>query len=410
MAFKKEEKPGEVLADKGGKGILTSVLKIHRSEEIRKASSEELLGKLLDADTKFTAKISILAEIQERVMDGDLFFTKKKAIEDIFGGCINETNSMVAEAYGDVIAEIAERPGGGITITNLLRKESPELYAFIKNKRKKDIKNGTALHVLNNQEIAGVLYMYKAFGEDGKKVMELIDKYNITYGIRYSPEFLNKMYDGIKGKQDETMPLCIVVMTKDDWNGAFYNDRAIYDQLSETHRVAVVEVETDTDFYKKINEIRDMHGKASLMIIGGHGNPEGIRLGRGGTEREYIDETDIKQEESEMTGVGSAISKGGTVILASCSTGKGRQPIAALLSKATGRRVVAPKKDSSISAINAHFSAAGAYIYEVNYLAGSGLDKFEGSVFVWGINLDWVSGLLKKDWKLSGLIPKKEKK
>ena len=173
-------------------------------------------------------------------------------------------------------------------------------------------------------------------GEDAVK--KLRQQYNVEDISRYPPDVLVHMLQHSErtlGPDYNPKPLCVVGYAKHDHNGAFYNGWPVLHELSKHYDVRIVEAGYEEELMKGLRDMNQRFGKAKAMVLGGHGNPEKLRLGqpgltgeefwerhRNGTlwgwgEKKLIDLTD----RGMMRGIKQFLDKDPYVILQSCSTG-----------------------------------------------------------------------------------------
>lgn len=213
---------------------------------------------------------------------------------------------------------------------------------------KKDFEDiSNALMTLANgytfKEYFEFVYAVKTVGEE--KAKELW-KFGIRYFGRYSKETLEAIYANLNPQHDKEKPLLLVVFTRNDWNGAFYHSGRTLDQLTEKFRVLITEVDTEDEFYDKVKEVGQKYGKINTLVIGGHGQADSIRLGNLDDEKAKLDLTD----KDELVQLRPYLKEKPTVVLVSCSTGKDRRGIAALISKQlNAARVFAPAIPANVT-------------------------------------------------------------
>ncbi|MFH1289957.1 MAG: hypothetical protein ABIH92_00965, partial [Nanoarchaeota archaeon] len=133
-----------------------------------------------------------------------------------------------------------------------------------------------------------------------------------------------------------------------DLNGAFYNDNKKFDYLSSQFDVVLYEADSERDFYAAVKQTNETYGKITHLLIGAHGDPDSMELGFTYNEKYKenvcLDLTDAKELEELRKYLEGVI-----IILESCSTGKNKNAIGALIHKSTGaKRTFAPKVPSYI--------------------------------------------------------------
>lgn len=160
-------------------------------------------------------------------------------------------------------------------------------------------------------------------------------------------------------------PLAVVFEAASDWNEAFQSPsiKATISSLQEHgYNVLVRIVYTGSDILDYLKQ-NPAQRKADVVIIGGHGNPQGIRLGdfkpRGyGSKIRLAGQFETKlslglDDGKLLSGVSNYVSDSARIILFSCSTSRGASTgadtIAALISRAVPRSTVsAPGRDVGI--------------------------------------------------------------
>ena len=140
-------------------------------------------------------------------------------------------------------------------------------------------------------------------------------------------------------------PLAVVTypFAEDDGNKAFDKNKGIFESLIEHgFRVMYYETANRNAFISSINEATTDQ-KASVLIVGGHGDVSTIRL----------DESIRLSDEAyfKKSGIGNRLGKKAKIILNSCSTGEGEDKsnnIANMFKSIFQREVIAPQVDTSI--------------------------------------------------------------
>jgi len=183
-------------------------------------------------------------------------------------------------------------------------------------------------------------YALNTIGED--KIMELYEEYNITYFARYDKEILEELCNAMDPEYKKDRPVALAVYNKNDWNGAFYQDRKKHGGLKNTYKVIVYEVENEYEFRNAIRETYKKHGKIDVFSINGHGEPEEINMGEGNGEYYSIDMGD----RVEMEHMKYMFVENPKIILNSCSTGKKIDGIGAMLSDVFDATLWAPERPS----------------------------------------------------------------
>jgi len=205
-------------------------------------------------------------------------------------------------------------------------------------------------------------------------VENLYKKYGITEFGRYPDEMLVKQYENMDNEED---PYGIVIFPKDDWNGAFHMNVAVFRDLMgdmeknpdlEKYLIRIFECGTKMDVAKAFLKLDQQFGekhKISFAIVGGHGSRTSINLGniKNGYSRSHLFSDDL--DGSGARRLKDFFEPNATIILSSCSTGQ-KEGIAQTLSEKFGLRVVAPTIDTSLSGIEPTFEKGGI-VFNVTY-------------------------------------------
>ncbi|MDP3639945.1 MAG: hypothetical protein Q8R53_01955 [Nanoarchaeota archaeon] len=168
-------------------------------------------------------------------------------------------------------------------------------------------------------------------------------------------------------------PLAVIVHNKNDHNGAFCRPYAVFYKphyldellhLADYYALYVCEADNRTEAFRHIHRavsLSKKRRKISLLVLGGHGNPYSLNLGKTeGTEHENNDnkkeisrkfEREPERYLSVLDGarfadVGKYIHKSGKIVLVSCSTGaeRAKKNLSQVISEAIPHATVyAPK-------------------------------------------------------------------
>jgi len=162
---------------------------------------------------------------------------------------------------------------------------------------------------------------------------------------RYPSQLLVAQYDEINNM---VKPYGIILYPYTDHNGAFYGDLItflnLYDQISNTHNLRIVECKSKQQAISVLNRLRKRYGKSDFAIIGGHGTANSIDLGE-----DSISLEDILRKGFEAASL--IFNDSPTIILSSCSTGA-TQGIGQEISGKLNCTIIAPDKPTSISSIS----------------------------------------------------------
>lgn len=163
--------------------------------------------------------------------------------------------------------------------------------------------------------------------EQGERLRELRESLNLDLLGRFdTPEAMEEILENRRAPEAvDHRPLAVVILSKDDWNGAFKVPN--YAALTEGYRVLYYEADDDTDIRAAVLEATTSQ-KASLLVVGGHGERERLALGASDPrfgevnedEADYLDLTD----RADLEGLSARTEAGAHVVLLSCSNGEGR--------------------------------------------------------------------------------------
>lgn len=214
-------------------------------------------------------------------------------------------------------------------------------------------------------------------------VKTLINDYKIYDFGRYPREMLIEQYDQRDNKE---LPYGIVLNPRSDWNGAFYDNKKVFQELftqlkEKGYGLRVFEVGSMYDVARSLIKADKRYGeshKISFVIVGGHGSWQSIRFGSDSepfnifnidehleTSRDYLL---LKQRDLKGSGVQRSIEffePNPTIILSSCTTGANRG-IAQEISR-LGATVIGPDKPTSIKNIKVARGEDGKLNFGVDY-------------------------------------------
>ena len=258
------------------------------------------------------------------------------------------------------------------------------------------------------QEIGDIFYALLVLNEKGA-VINVAQYFNIDFFLRYPPELLQELAMLTENRHlNEDKPLAIVVLTKEDYNGAFYADHEIYKTMLSQYRVVVYEAGSENDFSMVLKTARMNFGYVHTAVFGAHGTAHSMDLGQGEEpgpgnskmsnaefreryEHLFLDVTDIKKLPAFFSDV-FLPDKPAYIFLMACSTGKKEhsqlsrlnmeETIAA--SVPPNVSVIAPEEDASIVgiALTRKFGPFGQLVPVMSYSYDTGLSagrKIRGS-------------------------------
>ncbi len=193
-----------------------------------------------------------------------------------------------------------------------------------------------------------------------KKTQALYRNFGMEYFMRYTKDTLEALHSNIDPKSS-TKPLLLVAFNKNDPNSIFYREGSRLFPLTKHYCLVIVEVGSEAAFYDRMHSISKRYGKIGTLIIGGHGAPDRILLGKLGVatveefealppikknsleERRMLDLTDLE----ELKKLRSSFTEKPIVLLVSCSTGKSEAAIGGIISDAWGATLYAPAENFS---------------------------------------------------------------
>ncbi len=211
----------------------------------------------------------------------------------------------------------------------------------------------------------------------------------IEFFERFNPKILENIYLSSTGKI-KTNKTALVILNKNDWNGAFLHHQQIYESLIDKgYSLIACEAKDENEvadrYFGNGHLVASKEGKKyDLVILGGHGSPASINFGSGGGEMSDIDLSDFGQNAKFQVGSFAPMLKpGARWIDISCSnagevqqsTGPGNPGnfknimkfISALAPNAT---IFAPKIPTNLSELK--FDANGNVTDAVWYEKGAG--------------------------------------
>ncbi len=178
---------------------------------------------------------------------------------------------------------------------------------------------------------------------DQKKV-QFIKEYNLSFLSSYPINVLENMYNNY---HQSSKPKALYIFTKSDWNDAFQKNSHLYENVIKSRDIYVSEESADTAVIKRIQSFAEKNKDQEMrpfIVLGGHGSTDRIELSALPGEASYIDMSDgLKLSRIKH------LTKGMTIVLQSCSTGRGQNNIAQLLADSLDVMVVAPDADTNIS-------------------------------------------------------------
>ena len=193
----------------------------------------------------------------------------------------------------------------------------------------------------------------------------LHDMYGISNFARFSKNFLTEQYSK---REDTNTPYGVIILPKDDHNGAFYQDVRLFDDLLNKVRehlnVRAVECGSKMDIGRKLIELKRKYGedgkRISFCLLGGHGSKESIRFGAlplpTNTTPNY---EDLGEESRSILHIEDLSGQGiGRV---------GGEFFADEMAKTLGVNVTAPDRTCSLMSISVSFDDNNVPIFDATY-------------------------------------------
>jgi hypothetical protein len=222
----------------------------------------------------------------------------------------------------------------------------------------------------------------KARLDKAKSMMPEFEKLGIEFYERYDPDILENVYRTATDKGfSKGKKIAMVVLNKNDWNGAFGDHSQIYRSLVENNYALVIcEAGNEREvvarlFGQGVDRVENANAvsgrKYDFLILGGHGDPASIDFG-GWTKEQWdnplfgrIDVSDYRPYSAQ---VGKGAWKGlftpdASIGFASCSTGgeieKGSeisnpgnfQNVMEMVGTLAMTRVFAPKSQTNLTGL-----------------------------------------------------------
>ncbi|MFA6908045.1 MAG: hypothetical protein WC263_04420 [Candidatus Micrarchaeia archaeon] len=213
-----------------------------------------------------------------------------------------------------------------------------------------------------------------------QKRINVLKQFGFEYVERLDPVLLENFYRTATGTAEKfdskgrPRKLALIVLNKDDWNGAFKDDQAVYHSLIDKgYNMLFCEAGSDMEVAERffnygrrgMDSGKSAHfaedGKKTgydLLILGGHGEPSKIKFGGIAGEWAYID----LQDYAKLKKYGdweSLFTDRAAILLWSCSTGgkleEGKKSdfsnMMTMLGDLTAQATYAPKISASTESI-----------------------------------------------------------
>ena len=199
------------------------------------------------------------------------------------------------------------------------------------------------ISIWNDLKRAGV------FPDASKRFLQ---KYNMSFPHRYEPSFLCAMMEGYKSPERAHKPTALILIAKGDWKAAFDRRTALDDELLFNYNVHIFEVAKKQDMLHAMRtlgeNIAPSGKKIDMLVIVGHGSQSSIEFAEAPSPSATLRAHSIPW----LASYKSYMSDDATIVLDSCSTGKGGESgknVAAGLSLTLGTRVFAPNKPTALT-------------------------------------------------------------
>jgi len=142
--------------------------------------------------------------------------------------------------------------------------------------------------------------------------------------------------------ENDPKPVLLVATNQYDHNGAFgYMGLYKYEDFQNDFKILAVEGRSDKKLIQRILHVGTAHGKIKFLVLGGHGNPTRITLGKGPGAHRAIDTRDKKL----LRRIRPVLADNAKIILNSCKTGAwANRGIGHCISKNCGAETFAPQK------------------------------------------------------------------
>ena|GEM_PF-3986043 len=159
-----------------------------------------------------------------------------------------------------------------------------------------------------------------------------------------APSLLKIVVGNIENHEDKR-PVFLIATGEADWNGAFRKIDYNNEEFEKSFRIMIVESRKDIELIKRISHVGTKYGKVDILILSGHGDAKGIRLGSGRNEGNKLDAGDLKK----MGKLRHSFASRSQIVLYSCSTGAlDKGGIGHAIARAVkGAEVFAPKHAST---------------------------------------------------------------
>jgi hypothetical protein len=178
--------------------------------------------------------------------------------------------------------------------------------------------------------------------EQEVKAEEEAHSYGVCYGASRYPK--NKVLNTYKFKDTEK-PNAVVMLPKDDYNGAFTNGCfiSLRQKINNNYDAKFVIAETEDELYKALEEVPDQE----LRVFFGHGTKTSLRLSNDKPLEFPSEKRELGIWDTEISNYNHNAKPNCRTVLISCSNGAGREEgdnLANFIAKQTGQEVFAGSK------------------------------------------------------------------
>lgn len=199
-----------------------------------------------------------------------------------------------------------------------------------------------------------------------------------NFGIQHLGRYPSRLLEAQYRERDDTdRPYGLIVYPYADDNTAFHNDMWLFINLKEQldnlynsksikYNLRILEAGNIGEMAKRLIRIRRKYGPAAFGIIGGHGDSDSIKFGKGWRPGDILTSDQLRTSKGIQRGIASFFQQDAPIILISCSTGK-RNGIAQVLSK-FGVSVTGP--DQSTNAGKLEIDYREGLVISVRYAEG----------------------------------------
>jgi hypothetical protein len=153
----------------------------------------------------------------------------------------------------------------------------------------------------------------------------LFNEFGIRHFSRYPEGLLIQQFDEFAKKNNEkTYPYGLIINPKEDYYGAFYDEKSAYDELfkmidENNFRLRAFEINNVRELIKTIGKSRKNWGKISFIILGGHGYIDAICFNKSNNSKEALTDKMVNSRIGKI--VRTAFVTKPTIVVNSCDVG-----------------------------------------------------------------------------------------